>query len=147
MPSLRRPLCFLVRRNPTVGLARILERSYSLSKKISPFSATVRAPHILPFIFFHFPSFLTTNSIHFLLSFLSFPPFFFFPFCFPFLFLFLISFCFSFLLFLFLFALSLPFWSIDRMGQNLGNFLLPFLKPNVWLFIFLLFILFLNPLL
>ena len=113
-----RPLCFLVRRNPTVGLAGILERSYSLSKKNITIFRHCKSPSRFAFHFFHFPSFLSTNSIHFLLSFLSFPPFFFFPFCFPFLFLFLISFCFSFLLFLFLFALSLPFWSIDRMGQN-----------------------------
>ena len=57
-PRCVEPLCFLVRRNPTVQLPEILERRYSLSKKNHKM-ATASPFFISRFLFlFHFPSFL-----------------------------------------------------------------------------------------
>ena len=86
-------LCFLVRRNPTIGLAGILERSGSLSLSlenhkratVTPFFPSrfffipsfcfsfFSLPHVffsLPFTFSspHFSSFFSFISLHFLLS-------------------------------------------------------------------------------
>ena len=76
-PRCVEPLCFLVQRNPTVGLTGILERRYSLSKR----KITKCKPLHLPFFsftrfsYFHFPS-----STNYFCSFISFLLFFLFLF-------------------------------------------------------------------
>ena len=96
-------LCFLARRNLTVRSPVNLERRCSLSKIITKCPTTASPPclHVFSF-FFHFPSFLSTNSF----PFYSFSPFFSFLFAFLFFFSFFISFPFQ---FLFSFSISLPF--------------------------------------
>ena len=124
-PRCVEPLCFLVRRNPTVRSLVNLERRCSLSKKITKCLATASPPCLHVFFFFFFFSsfslifpFLPLRTVFFLFVFLfafhsfpfliSFSHHFFFSFLFLFLFVFLLS----------LYTFSSPFWSIDCMGQK-----------------------------
>ena len=134
-PRCVEPLCFLVRRNPTIRSPINQERRCSLSKNHKMSNHCI-SPLFARFLFFFFSSFpllfpfLPLRTVFFLFVFL-------FAFLsFPFLISFSYHFFFSFLfLFLFAFLLSLctfssPFWSIDRWVKR-RKFPPPFLKPNV----------------
>ena len=135
-PRCVEPLCFLVQRNPTIGLTGILERRYSLSKR----KITKCKPLHLPFFsctrFLHFPFPLLYELflfLYFLFAFLSFPFLISFShlFFFSFLFIFLFAFLFH---FLFSFGHSLSHF--DRMVKRRKlrrKVSSHFLNPNVWL--------------
>ena len=125
-PRCVEPLCFLVRRNPTVRSPVNQERRCSLSKKNHKMSSHCISPLFARFFFF-FSSFSSKNSF----PFYSFSPFFSFLFALLFFFSFLFSFPFIFSLFppfslhfLFLFG-ALTVWVKRR------KFPPPFLKPNL----------------
>ena len=142
MPSLRRTLCFLVRRNPTIRSAVNLERSCSLSKKIKNLTS------LYPFSLLHvwFPFSLSLPFSYECLSFVFFIPsvcfslFSFSHLIFP-SFLLLISFSFFSLLFFFhfLFSFGHSLSHFDRMVKRRKlrrKFPSHFLNPIVWLSFF-----------
>ena len=135
-PRCVEPLCFLIRRNPKVRLPRILERRYSLSKRKFTkwllhlhssfhvfFSFFISLPLSYEFFSFVFYSFLLLFSLFLFSS--HFP---------------IISSSHFFLFLFFLFTFSLLLFGSLTVWVKWRKFPLPFLKPNVWLSIFLLFL-------
>ena len=124
-PRCVEPLCFLVRRNPTVRLPRILERRYSLSKR----KITKWLLHLHSSFHAFFSFFISLPFSYEFFSFVYIPSF-----CFSFLFLISLLIPFQFLpISSFLFAFLSFFFGALTVWVKRRKFPPPFLKPNVWL--------------